>query len=770
MGNKDKPSTALPNEIKQLQEELAQAREYCQALLWEQAQYQELEKTLQDSRQQFRNIINLLPDATFVVDKQGKVISWNRAMEDLTGVKAEDIAVKGNYAYSLPFYGERRPVLIDLILNPDITLPRQYDCLIKKEETLTAEAFCPKIGKEGIFVRISASPLYDFTGAKAGAIESFHDISDFRQTLEALRDSEARFRGLAESSPALIFVLQNNRLRYVNARFSPLTEYDEEEYYYMDFWDFIHPDFRDPVKSKALAWQRGENLFEKYEMKLLTRSGKEFWVEIYANPIQYEGQPALIGSLFDISERKHFEEALRQSEVLYRTIFETTGTAMMIFDKDLMTSLVNSEFEVLSGYSKEEIENKTKWPIFVHPDDRERMKRYHQQRRIDPGLAPSHYEFKLLDKEQKIKDIFITVDLIPGTSDSVVSFMDITERKKAEAQVKYLSFNDKLTGLYNRAFFEEELSRLDTERQLPLSLIIGDVNGLKLINDALGHESGDRLLRKAAEILRNSCRKEDIIARWGGDEFIILLPKTKPHCAERICERIQEKSRSSSDFPIPISISLGTASKNESLQDVQAIIKEAEDKMYRNKLLESKSARSSFLLSLQQTLWAKSHETKEHCQNVKELAEQLGSRLGLPESELDDLRLLAVLHDVGNIAIPNEILDKPAPLSPNEWEIVKKHPETGYRIALTLPELAPIAGAILAHHERWDGKGYPLGLKAEEIPLISRILAIIDAFDVMTSGRPYKEAMNIAEARSEIRKCAGTQFDPELVKTFCKLM
>ena len=515
-----------------------------------------------------------------------------------------------------------------MILNPGISLSDRYDFLNKKEETLTAEAFCPNIGESGIFVRISASPLYDYSASKAGAIESFRDISDFRQTLKALKESEARFRGLAESSPALILVLQNNRLRYVNARFSPLTEYDEEEYYHMDFWEFIHPDFRDSVINKALAWQSGENQFEKYEMKLLTRSGKEIWVEIYANPIQYEGQPALIGSLFDISERKHFEEALRQSEVLYRTIFETTGTAMMIFDKDLMTSLVNSEFEVLSGYSKEEIENKMKWPIFVHPDDQERMKRYHLQRRIDPGLAPSHYEFKLLDKEQNIKEIFITVDLIPGTSDSVVSFMDITERKKAEAQVKYLSFNDKLTGLYNRAFFEEELSRLDTERQLPLSLIIGDVNGLKLINDALGHESGDRLLRRAAEILRNSCRKEDIIARWGGDEFIILLPKTKPHCAESICERIKEKSQSSSDFPIPISISLGTASKSDSLQDVQAI-KEAEDKMYRNKLLESKSARSSFV-SLR-TLWAQKPRNEEHCQHVKELSEQLGARLGLPE-------------------------------------------------------------------------------------------------------------------------------------------
>lgn len=203
---------------------------------------------------------------------------------------------------------------------------------------------------------------------------------------------------------------------------------------------------------------------------------------------------------------------------------------------------------------------------------------------------------------------------------------------------------------------------------------------------------------------------------------------------------------------------------------MQSIIKEAENKMYRNKLLESKSARSSILSSLQETLWTKNHETEEHCQKVKELAEQLGARLGLSESELNDLRLLAFLHDVGTVAISNEILSKPAPLSPEEWEVVKKHPETGYRIALTLPELAPIAGAILAHHERWDGQGYPLGLKGEDIPLLSRILAIIDAFEVMTAGRPYKSAISAGEARQEIRRCAGTQFDPELAKVFDELL
>ncbi|PKM77200.1 MAG: diguanylate cyclase [Firmicutes bacterium HGW-Firmicutes-15] len=599
-----------------------------------------------------------------------------------------------------------------------------------------------------------------------GSIQSFLDVT-YQQTLEALHDSEAKFQGLAESSPVSIFVFQNNKLRYVNPEFVTITGYSEADCLNMNFWEFIHPDCQSLVKDRGIARQRGDSASAgRYETKLLSRSGKIIWVDLYANRINYKGQSAVIGLLYNISERKSFEEALHQSEAMYRTIFETTGTAMIIFDENKLITLVNTEFERLSGYSKDEIQNKKHWPEVVAKEDIERMEEYHRLRRIKSEVTPSSYEFKLVDRKGSLKDIFITVNIIPGTTDSVCSFMNITERKKAEEQVRYLSFHDKMTRLYNRAFFEEELNRLDTSRQLPISLIIGDVNGLKLINDAFGHANGDRLLIRVAEILTQSCRADDIVARWGGDEFIILLPKTDEKTALKICERIKEITGNASNFPIPISISLGQSLKTSSDQNMGQIIIQAEDKMYRNKLLENKSARSTFVTSLERTLWEKSHETNEHCQRLIKMAEQVGKEIDLPAGDLDNLKLLATLHDLGKIAIPNSILDKIDTLSLNEWEIIKKHPETGYRIALTLPELAPIAEAILAHHERWDGCGYPLGLKEKDIPQISRILAIVDAYDVMIQGRIYKKALNKEEAIAEIQKCAGTQFEPELVKVF----
>jgi HD-GYP domain-containing protein (c-di-GMP phosphodiesterase class II) len=205
-------------------------------------------------------------------------------------------------------------------------------------------------------------------------------------------------------------------------------------------------------------------------------------------------------------------------------------------------------------------------------------------------------------------------------------------------------------------------------------------------------------------------------------------------------------------------------------EDFQNIMKETEDRMYRNKLLESNSVRSSIISSLRHTLFAKSYETEIHTQRLKQLAIQIGRSFGLTDSLLDELSLLATLHDIGKVAIPEETLIKPGKLTQKEWEIIWKHPEIGYRIAGQLPELAPIAEAILAHHEWWDGAGYPRGLKAEDIPLISRILSVVDAYDAMTNGRSYKKAVGHQEALEELKRGAGSQFDPEIVEMFLNVV
>jgi len=348
----------------------------------------------------------------------------------------------------------------------------------------------------------------------------------------------------------------------------------------------------------------------------------------------------------------------------------------------------------------------------------------------------------------------------------IIVLRDITEIRKKEESIKYLSFYDKLTGTYNRAFFDIELQRLNSKRQMPLSMVLGDLNGLKLVNDTFGHIYGDKLIKKIADILKACFRKEDIIARWGGDEFIILLPKTSYETTTQIVERVHEKCREYSTSTMHISISTGIITLKEPSEDTDKLIIEAEDRMYNHKLTESQSARSSIISSLSKALEERDYETEEHTKRMEKYSMLFGHALNLSNNKIDELSLLSVLHDIGKIGIPDKIILKPGKLNEQEWEIMRKHSEIGYRIALSSPDLVHIAKPILHHHERWDGKGYPTGLSGEKIPIASRIISIVDAYDAMTNDRPYRKAIAKEKAIEEIKRCGGSQFDPSLVEVF----
>lgn len=354
------------------------------------------------------------------------------------------------------------------------------------------------------------------------------------------------------------------------------------------------------------------------------------------------------------------------------------------------------------------------------------------------------------------------IDLLQTAAVMIGAYYD---RMRSDEQIRYISYHDPLTGLFNKGFFEEEAVRLNASRQLPVSIIIGDVNGLKFVNDAFGHQKGDAILRKAADIMRASCRSEDILARWGGDEFAVLLPQTNEEAALGIVRRMQKAFAKTEMTPVKLSVALGAATKTEPAQDILAVLKKAEDHMYRNKLLSS-STRSDIITSLDKSLWERSCETEEHITVLRDLALYLGQELGLPASDLDELSLLAMLHDIGKIGIPYEVLRKTEPLTAEECALLQKHPEIGFRITSSVPELAPVSYGIMTHHENWDGSGYPNGLKGEEIPLIARIIAIIDAYDLLLRSRDNRRVKSRAEALAAIKAGAGTRFDPHLAERF----
>ncbi|MFW5961715.1 MAG: HD domain-containing phosphohydrolase [bacterium] len=367
-----------------------------------------------------------------------------------------------------------------------------------------------------------------------------------------------------------------------------------------------------------------------------------------------------------------------------------------------------------------------------------------------------------------------SLDYEQGKINQLKIFADVITRAISKhldnLKIKKLSYYDSLTGLYNRRFFEAELKRLDSKRQLPISIIMADLNGLKIINDSYGHKKGDQMLQKAAEILENSLRKEDILARQGGDEFVILLPQTDQQACNRIMQRIKSQTGIRDDIDLPLSVALGQATKVSPEENIEEIVKKADNQMYENKLSESRSSKSNIVQGLINALDAKSSETKEHAMRMTKLAFDFGEKLNLTESDQNRLSLLATLHDIGKINISEEILNKEDSLTEKEWEIIKKHTEQGYKIASSSDEFAAVAEEIFSHHENWDGSGYPRQLEGKEIPFLARIISLVDAYDVMTNERPYSEAISREEALAEIENCAGSQFDPELADQFIKVL
>lgn len=345
---------------------------------------------------------------------------------------------------------------------------------------------------------------------------------------------------------------------------------------------------------------------------------------------------------------------------------------------------------------------------------------------------------------------------------------DISERKKYEQSILYLSYRDPLTNLHNRRYYTEEIQRLDQEKYYPLSVISADINGLKLMNDAFGHDAGDLLLCTVADELVKAFRNESRIARIGGDEFIVILPNTSKEKALQMISEAKANIESNHIYGMNISVSFGVSTK-VSLESVQDTLKSAENDMYSHKLFEISSHRSETIKTILSTLHEKNPREERHSARVSLICSKIGAEIKMPKEEISLLKAISNLHDIGKIAIDEAILNKPGKLDDHEWEQIKRHPEIGYRILSTTSEYKNIAEDILSHHERYDGKGYPRGLSGEDIPMRARIISIADAYDAMISERPYRKPFTHEQAIMEIKRCKGTQFDPVITDVFLKL-
>lgn len=367
---------------------------------------------------------------------------------------------------------------------------------------------------------------------------------------------------------------------------------------------------------------------------------------------------------------------------------------------------------------------------------------------------------------------FAAIRFVRGADEGslLAAITDRTAEHEMDETIVRLERHDTLTGFYNRTYLPALLTQIDTKQSLPLLVVAVDINGMKLANDAFGYAQGDRLILEAATVLKVACPAHGVITRLGGDEFMMLVPRCDAEAGQYIIETITRMCEEEDDAMVPPSLSVGMAVKAHERQDLYSVIREAEELLGSNRDLNSRRHRSRLIRRLMDYLADRNFETGKHIVRVKGLALMLGGSLNLSEKELDDLSLAADMHDIGKVAIPERILGKKDPLTPKEWDIIRKHPETGYRVAYALPELISVSTIVLHHHERWDGQGYPYGLSGEEIPLSSRIISVVDAYDNMINGPYRKSHMTRGQALAEVTRCAGTQFDPAIAARFIDII
>ena len=725
---------------------------------------------------------NYLSSNEFV--KQQYQFLWVNQSLGICNISLEDHLININNKFcELIGYTQQEMILMKLmdITHPD-DIEKYSECkqrLINGEENISSELRYIHKDKSQIWALITISVLKNAKNIIDSFIISINDITDRKKIEQELLDNEIvllESQKIARigSFDADLLIGNWKTSNQVNEIFG----IDEGRQFSIKGWiRTIHPAYRKKmVEYFKYVLQNKRKLDCEYRI-ISESDGQYKWVHVIGEfLLSSSGTPIkIMGTVQDITERKSLDEALVESEARNNSMLANVSDIIAIIDKNGIIEYISPNCTNIFSAFQENIVGSNAWAT-VHPDDVERLKEELDYLvNLKGGKKVTEYRHKHGNGE--ITEIELTaINMIdnPTINGILVTYHNITEKKIWERKIIYLNHHDTLTGLYNRFFFDEEVRRLDKKRQLPISIIMGDINGLKLINDAFGHTEGDNLLINVARILKNSLRAEDILARVGGDEFAVILPKTSEETVDKIVKSIYlncaEKNKSEDTEIKFASISLGAATKTYEDKSIEIVREEAEIEMYKRKLLESKSIHSSIMSTIKTSMLEKSFDTQEHAERLVSLAAGIGRELGLNGNQMNDLELLATLHDLGKMGIDKELLEKPRSLNKEEKTEMKRHPEIGYRIAKSSPDLVKLSDLILAHHEFWDGSGYPQGLKGEEIPLLSRIIAIVDAYDAMTSDRAYRNALSKEDAVEEIIRCSGKQFDPNISKIFLRLL
>lgn len=566
---------------------------------------------------------------------------------------------------------------------------------------------------------------------------------------------------LLENIPfAILIANKDSKVEMVNTKFCEMLHLSKED---------ILKKHIEYLLDKIYS---NENIKFNRDIDLGSKSVKEYSVydkvvEVHVVKVNnYDSEISSIVTLIDVTWRVGVKKEIIKQKNMLNSIIDAIPESIFFKDVNIKYLGCNLAFEELFDVKREEIIGKGNEVLALSKDEAENFVTKDKEV-LETGKCikvESIHTYK--NGKVFLEDIKAPIF---GEGNEIIGVVgtsrDITERKKLEDKLTYLSYRDKLTGLYNRTYFDKVSEEYNKNKEDIISIIMGDMNGLKIVNDSLGHLEGDRFIVEISKIIKKVVKDKGEVVRWGGDEIVIILKGTDKDKAIEISEDISNECLLANHKPVPLSISLGVSSGKG--KNINELITEAEKEVYKNKLLNDATIRKATINSIKRNIY-NNDESKKRIKRMMKLANKIGEEMKLSKNEMDNLRLVVKLHDIGKIGISYEILEKGNNLTKEEIELIKLHTEKGYRILQADKDLSHIASAVLTHHERWDGKGYPLGLAGNSIPFCARVVYLLNAYDYMINGK--NEKISEEEAIEVIKKESGKKFDPRLVKVFLRVL
>ena len=752
----DERTSALQEAIESLQKEISERRQ--------------IEEALRQSEEKYRTILENVEDGYYEADLAGNLTFFNDSMCRISGIPREELMGMNDRQYTDQENAGKVYQAFNKVYRTGEPL-RECDWKIIRKD-----------GSKG-YVEASISLQKDSSGKPIGFRGLVRDITERKCAEEALHTSEAQLSNALKIAhlghweydvASDLFTFSDHFYAIFRTTAEREGGYTMSSAQYAQ--RFIHPDDRSVVSAEIQKALKTTNphYSRQLEHRMIYADGEVGYIAVRFFVIKNDKGRTVktYGVNQDITERKRAEELLRESEERFRQLAENIREVFYISEKGNIQYISPAYMEIWGRTPQSVYEEPKSILDTIHPEDRDRVKKSFRLK--SHGEVEEVYRIVRPDGSIRwIKDHSFPIYDDSGNTHRFVGIAaDITDSKLGEEKLKYISLHDSLTGLYNRIYFEEEMSRIEKGRYDTVGILSCDVDGLKLVNDTLGHDQGDRLLIAAARVIRECFREGDLVARIGGDEFSVLLPDTTEPAVENACQRIQEAvaSYNATTPQLPLSISVGFAINDGAYRNLKDLFKEADNHMYRKKLYGTKSVRSTIVKTLLNTLKARDRTAEDHIIRLEKLLTSIAAFIGLPESTKSNLSLLAKFHDIGKVGIVDSILFKEGSLTSKEWTEMKRHCEIGYRIALSAPELIPIADWILKHHEWWNGQGYPLNIEGEEIPIECRLLAIADTYEALTSVCLYRKTFSHREAVAELKSFSGKQFDPKLLEKFLQML